>query len=163
MRGGILAGLLVAATMAAGPARALDVVDAIVAELRSAGYAEIDVGRTLLGRTRIEASGGGAHREIILDPRTGEILRDYWEILDPSSAEPGQSGIIGGSKVASDDGDGSNSGKGSSGGDDSDDDHDGDRDDNSGHGGGDDDGGGDNSGSGGSGGSGHGGDDDDDD
>jgi len=34
--------------------------------------------RTLLGRLRIVASDGTRRREIIINPNTGEVLRDYW-------------------------------------------------------------------------------------
>ena len=48
----------------------------VVAQLRGQGYGEINVETTMLGRVRIVAARGGASREIILNPRTGEILRD---------------------------------------------------------------------------------------
>ena len=49
---------------------------AVVAQLRSQGYREINVERTMLGRVRIVGAKGSGSREIILNPRTGEILRD---------------------------------------------------------------------------------------
>ena len=54
--------------------------DAVVAQLRAQGYGKISIERTLLGRVRIIARMGAAKREIILNPRTGEILRDI--VLD---------------------------------------------------------------------------------
>jgi hypothetical protein len=72
----VLAGLL--RCLAAAPALAQDPVDRIVRELRALGYAEVDVSRTMLGRARVYARSADAEREIILNPRTGEILRDLW-------------------------------------------------------------------------------------
>lgn len=54
--------------------------DAVVAQLRAQGYGKISTERTLLGRVRILARMGATSREIILNPRTGEILRDI--VLD---------------------------------------------------------------------------------
>jgi hypothetical protein len=52
--------------------------DSVLDQLRNQGFDRISVKRTLLGRTQIIAQGKGGHREIILNPRTGEILRDLW-------------------------------------------------------------------------------------
>lgn len=74
--GGLVAlGLSAAAPMAA----AQGLADRIVAQLKGQGYTEIRLSRTLLGRTRIVATAPGARREIIVNPRTGEILRDFWQ------------------------------------------------------------------------------------
>ncbi len=54
-------------------------VEKITRQLQAQGYSQIDVKRTWLGRVRIEAYRGGQEREIVINPRTGEILRDYWE------------------------------------------------------------------------------------
>jgi hypothetical protein len=98
------------------PARADGPVDRVVGELRRLGFADIEVGRTLLGRAQIVARSPRGTREIILNPRTGEILRDLW------TGEKGGagSGLLGDSGHGNDD-------------DDDDDDND---DDNSGPGGG---------------------------
>ncbi len=50
----------------------------IEGQLRSQGFTRLDVHRTWLGRIRIEAYSKTQKREIVLNPRTGEILRDYW-------------------------------------------------------------------------------------
>jgi hypothetical protein len=55
-----------------------DITQDVVAELRSMGYSQISVERTLLGRVKIEAEGSEGSREIIVNPRTGEILRDLF-------------------------------------------------------------------------------------
>jgi hypothetical protein len=50
----------------------------IVAQLRVMGYERFTIRRTLLGRIQIFAELPDADsREIIVNPRTGEILRDY--------------------------------------------------------------------------------------
>ncbi len=51
--------------------------DEIVRKLTREGYARIQVTRTLLGRVRILAEEDGRRREIVVDPSSGEILRDY--------------------------------------------------------------------------------------
>ena len=50
----------------------------IVSQLRTQGYQQIMTERTLLGRVRIVALQNGTQREIVLNPRTGEVLRDAW-------------------------------------------------------------------------------------
>lgn len=109
------------AVLAAGPALAArDFVEEIVRELKKQGYREIQVSRTLLGRARITATKARGSREIIVNPATGEILRDL--------RTGGTEDILGGEG-------GSGRGKGGGGGNDDDDDDD-DDDDNSGEGGG---------------------------
>ncbi len=51
--------------------------DEILRKLTREGYARIEVRRTLLGRVRILAEEDGRRREIVVDPSSGEILRDY--------------------------------------------------------------------------------------
>lgn len=67
-----------AAVMAAGTAQAESYADGIVRQLKRQGFDRITVERTLLGRVRIVATGREGRREIIVNPRTGEILRDLW-------------------------------------------------------------------------------------
>lgn len=66
-------------TALSGAAQAETRVEAIARHLAEQGYHDIEIGRTFLGRARIEAEKNGMEREIIVNPRTGEILRDYWE------------------------------------------------------------------------------------
>lgn len=73
----LLSGLMAALALP-GAARADSPVDDILARLRRQGFGSIRVERTLLGRTRILAARDGSLREIVLNPRTGEILRDLW-------------------------------------------------------------------------------------
>ncbi|MFN4154743.1 MAG: hypothetical protein ACK4HF_08820 [Paracoccaceae bacterium] len=74
---------------AAFPALAAGFSDQVVRQLRRQGYRNIVVARTLLGRTRITATRGGGAREIILNPKTGEILRDLWIAADGRSGGAG--------------------------------------------------------------------------
>ena len=70
---GLACGLIVAT-----PAAAQDYVADIVSQLKQQGFSTIVQERTLLGRVRIMASSSDGEREIILNPNTGEILRDLW-------------------------------------------------------------------------------------
>lgn len=85
----MLARLLLVLSLALAPALARadghTVRDRIFEELREDGYTEVRIGRTLLGRTRFVASKPDARREIIVNPRTGVILRDYIRFLSTSS------------------------------------------------------------------------------
>ena len=110
------------ASLLAAPAAgwAQSFADRIVSQLRAQGYDDISVSNTWLGRTRIVAQSADGNREIIIDPRTGEILRDLWQ-------GKGSGSIISGN----------NGGSGSDDRDDEKDDEDEDDGDNSGHGGGD--------------------------
>lgn len=67
----LLAALATPVLAVAGPLE-----DQIVAQLQNQGFDRISVSRTLLGRTRFVATNETTSREIVLDPRTGEILRD---------------------------------------------------------------------------------------
>ena len=72
--------LILAAVLAISmpvPAQARDVVTAWVKQLSLDGYEDISIQRTWLGRTRIFAEKGELEREIVINPRTGEVLRDY--------------------------------------------------------------------------------------
>jgi hypothetical protein len=114
--------LAVAAVAAFPAAAAAGFEDALLGQLRGLGFSKISVEHTLLGRTRLVAERADGTREIILNPRTGEILRDLWTAADGSS---GSGGLIDNSGSGSDssgsDGSGDdeggddNSGSGSSG------------------------------------------------
>lgn len=68
---------ITAVAMLAGPAQADDrASESVMRQLRAQGYLEVTPTRTLLGRIRITARRGSERREIVLDPRSGEILRD---------------------------------------------------------------------------------------
>ncbi|MGC8202062.1 hypothetical protein ACP2AV_05095 [Aliiroseovarius sp. PTFE2010] len=80
-----------------GPGMAQGAQDRVVEQLKDQGYARIQITRTLLGRTRIVATGNAARREIILNTNTGEILRDYWELdsRGPAAQNAGSSSLGG--------------------------------------------------------------------
>lgn len=135
-------------TLLSTTAARADYVEDIVKWLTKEGYNDIDVARTLLGRVRIVASKDGQLRELVCNPRTGEILRDVWSGAG-GGERPAASSPTGGDddNNNSDDDDNSghggddddNSGQGGSGDDDEDGSDDGGEGDKSGHGGGDDD------------------------
>ena len=69
-------GALVVGAMGAAPAVADGFSERIVQQLEQQGFRGISTERTWLGRTRIIAEGDDGQREIIVNPNTGEILRD---------------------------------------------------------------------------------------
>ena len=83
-----LTGLL--ATLLPGAALAQDVVGTVVSQLRSQGYDRISVSRTLLGRARVQARSASQQREIVINPVTGEILRDVWTTRGNAGRNAGQ-------------------------------------------------------------------------
>lgn len=82
-----VAALALAATGAARASDGHDYVEDIVDWLEDAGYTDISLVQSLLGRFVITAHLGSRIREIACNPRTGEILRDVW-LNDPSGARP---------------------------------------------------------------------------
>ena len=81
-----LAGTL-ALGLSSGPGAAQSAQDAIVAQLAEQGFRQITISRTFLGRTRIVATSPDLRREIVFNPATGEILRDYWDELGSDDRE----------------------------------------------------------------------------
>ncbi|WP_298434422.1 hypothetical protein [uncultured Jannaschia sp.] len=77
------AGLLVGA-LSFGVAAQAQTASGMIGRLQAEGFDRIEVSRTLLGRVRIEARGNGQRREIVFNPRTGEVLRDYARADDDS-------------------------------------------------------------------------------
>ncbi len=75
-----LTALTFAAALAATPVAADEFSDRVVNWLEEQGFTHFEIKRTWLGRIKIEAYANGIEREIILNGRTGEILRDYWEV-----------------------------------------------------------------------------------
>jgi len=106
----------VSAIVSGRSAFAQSFADSIVAQLREQGFTRIKVERTLLGRTRIDARGKGGRREIILNPRTGEILRDLW--ITGSTGNSGAEGGGGSQELIRDDDSGRGRGRGRGGDDD---------------------------------------------
>ena len=66
------------AAMQALPAFAASYAEDVVGQLAGLGYENITIEATWLGRIRILATRSDGAREIVLNPRTGEILRDVW-------------------------------------------------------------------------------------
>ena len=106
-----------AATLVAGAAFAAGYADDVVAQLTRQGFYNIAVDTTWLGRVRIMADRGDGQREIILNPRTGEILRDSWQASGAAGATPIIDDVSGGPTApGSDGGNGSGTGTDGSGG-----------------------------------------------
>jgi hypothetical protein len=82
-----MAGLAVG-LLGGAPAFAEDVVASVKRQLRSLGFRSIVEERTLLGRVRITATRKDGVREIIVTPKTGEILRDLWLAKGSGSGMP---------------------------------------------------------------------------
>jgi len=119
--------VLVTAFSLSGTVPALaDNEDDIIELLIEAGFGQIEVTRTLLGRVRIVAFKGSIRRELVINPRTGEILRDVTLVAEGGKSSPGSSKGKNGSSSG-----GSGSGGDDGGDDDSDDDDDDDGDDDS--------------------------------
>jgi hypothetical protein len=64
----------------------------IVRELKAAGFDEIRITKTWLGRLQIVASGELGTREIVLVPSTGAILRDYLTVGPNVAGKAGSHG-----------------------------------------------------------------------
>lgn len=82
----ILKRLIICAALALAPvapgavAQGID-VQQVVDQLRDQGYRDIRISQTFLGRTRIVATNSEYRREIVINPATGAIVRDYWRVL----------------------------------------------------------------------------------
>ena len=112
-----LVGLAAASTLVvvAGPGMAASYAEDIIAQLTKLGFSNISVETTWLGRSKIVATRSDGIREIVLNPRTGEILRDVWSpvsgggvtrnVLDDVNGSGGDDG--GGNSSGGDDSSGS--------------------------------------------------------
>ena len=116
--------------LASGTLARADEVGGIVKWLHGLGFDDVTTSRSLLGRVQIRATGAMGTRELVVNPRTGEILRDVWLDADGKLVRgaryPGSSDDDGSSDHQGSDGNGGHGGDNGGG------------DDNSGHGGGDD-------------------------
>lgn len=106
--------------LAAGAALAADPAQVVIDRLRTEGFENITAARTFIGRIRITASKRGQSREVVIDPRTGEILRDLIRATSTVAAASGSGGDSGSSSGGSSGGGGSDHGGSDDGGDDSD-------------------------------------------
>jgi hypothetical protein len=59
----------------------------LIAHLRKLGYGDITLSFTLLGRAQIIAISKDDTREIVLNPRTGEILRDFAQSIESEGVD----------------------------------------------------------------------------
>jgi hypothetical protein len=115
-----------AAIATASPAFAITFAEDVVAQLSSLGFSGITAETTWLGRVRILAHRNGGLREIVLNPRTGEILRDsfvpaagqggYRTVLDDVDDRQGGKSGSGGTEPGSSGGGSGSGGSGGSGG-----------------------------------------------
>ena len=76
------------------PAWGSDLVTSVTRQLLKQGYSDITTSQTWLGRTRIIAIGEDSRREIIVNPRTGEILRDFWQDIDDDDDDDGENWLL---------------------------------------------------------------------
>ncbi len=77
-----LATLLLSVCLLALPmaSEAQSVEQLVIDRLAAEGYRDIRISRTWLGRVRFVARGPAGEREIVINPSTGAVLRDF---LDP--------------------------------------------------------------------------------
>jgi hypothetical protein len=69
-------------------AMAEDLDAQLIAALEAQGFVILEAERTWLGRLRVVAESDSLRREVVFNPGTGEILRDYVVALGSLSAEP---------------------------------------------------------------------------
>ena len=93
------------------PANASTLLQRIEGQLRAQGFTHITAATTFFGSTRIDATSATQRREIVFNPSTGEIVRDYWSDLSGKS-QPGAVTILN-SNPTSGQGDSTNTGSGS--------------------------------------------------
>ena len=62
-------------------------VQAIVEALKAEGFTYIEIRRTMMGRAKVMAYGEDSMREVVLNPNTGEILRNIVREHDGSMAQ----------------------------------------------------------------------------
>ncbi len=84
----LLAVILLAGLTDAALARTVE--QQLLSSLQKQGYVVLEQGYTILGRLRVVAENGKIRREIVVNPGTGEILRDYAVMLPagPSPSKP---------------------------------------------------------------------------
>ncbi len=72
----------------APPALAAEFAQIWARHLALEGYQDIRLSRTWLGRVRIVAEKSDREREIVINPRTGEVLRDLTRLLGGGTGLP---------------------------------------------------------------------------
>ena len=95
-------------------------VQDMVAELAAAGFTYIEIHRTFLGRARLVAYSATEVREVILNPTTGEVLRDLAQEYAGNLPEQANDNAIAasenGNKGGNGNGNGNNGNNGNAGG-----------------------------------------------
>jgi hypothetical protein len=95
--------LLLAVTLWVGLVGAgltLTIEQQLRASLQAQGYVILEEGYTFLGRLRIVAQNDEIRREIVVNPGTGEILRDYAVMLPRTATLSPSTGKSGGTTSA---------------------------------------------------------------
>ncbi len=92
MKQKLLACLLL--VMLSGPAFARTVEDRLISGLKAQGYVVLEDGFTWLGRLRVVAENAKYHREIVVNPETGEVLRDYVVLLSDIPTKPSRAPVV---------------------------------------------------------------------
>ena len=87
-RRGFLIAVSAAVLLAGTSSARADFVDDVVEWLEEQGFTQITITRTLLGRVHILASNDKGTRDMVLNPRTGEVLRDVWLAADGKTTSP---------------------------------------------------------------------------
>jgi hypothetical protein len=100
----VLIGIVAGVAGATTPLFAADPAQTVIDRLGADGFGNFSVNRTLIGRLRITASKSGATREVVLDPRNGEILRDLTRAGVEDDGDAAQSGAGAQSGSGGDDG-----------------------------------------------------------
>ncbi len=77
LRRTFIATAITALAVMASPVFGQSTVDSITSEMQRGGFNRVQVRRTLLGRIRIVGESRDTKREIVLNPNTGLILRDF--------------------------------------------------------------------------------------
>ena len=72
----------VMALLCATPAVSQTLEESVVQQLQAQGFTSIRMERTFLGRLRFEAYSDTLERELVINPNTGQVLRDVWEPID---------------------------------------------------------------------------------
>jgi hypothetical protein len=84
----LIAGSVLALSLGlATPGSATPGQDLVTASLRDQGFEVTLVHWTWLGRIRIIAVSDDIRREIVINPNTGEILRDYSQVIFAAATE----------------------------------------------------------------------------
>ncbi|PYF09455.1 hypothetical protein C8J30_10827 [Rhodobacter viridis] len=79
-----VAPLALGAVVCSASASLAETQDEIVSQMQAEGYSSIEVSTTWLNRVRIVGEGMPGAREVVIDPRNGEVLRDFTDPTPPA-------------------------------------------------------------------------------